>query len=166
VAVACTQDKEQIEKEALERMLAENAQRVEEAQRAAEARRVADEEERYARLAAPRVIVNKTEQLSHTPQVASCVVPGRPAASLWALANLPTVFTSSLPVGACVPSPQELEPCVRPTGPQASCTSVCATPVRPSYTHASAANGRGRPQRKSAKLTARSGGVRRRQHES
>jgi hypothetical protein len=75
VAVACTQDKEQIEKEALERMLAENAQRVEEAQRAAEARRVADEEERYAHLAAPRVIVNKTAQLSHTPQVASCVFP-------------------------------------------------------------------------------------------
>ena len=101
VAVAWTQDKDQCEKEALERMLAENAQRVEEAQRAAEARRVADEEERYARLAAPRAISNKikTVQLSHTPQVASCVVPGRAAASLWALANQP--FFRALSLGAC-----------------------------------------------------------------
>jgi len=94
-------DKDQCEKEALERMLAENAQRVEEAQRAAEARRVADEEERYARLAAPRAISNKikTVQLSHTPQVASCVVPGRAAASLWALANQP--FFRALSLGVC-----------------------------------------------------------------
>lgn len=92
-------DKEKSEKEALERMLAENAQRVEEAQRAAEARRLADEEERYARLAVPRSIINKTAQLSYA---AGSILRGLPPPGGVALgANQPFLRALFLWARAC-----------------------------------------------------------------